>query len=184
MNEKENKQIKLKTAKQNAPPPKPLNVLLVEIRDGEDMNPNLQQDDLQDQNHYGDTSAPWWTLNQLLGPLYGLWNASHNSITRRNRRELCELETAYSGDLNIHHVVFPIPLEPNEENKTKASPLSWKLTASQLAYITSVASGKDAEWAVENAMQWVRDVEKSAQTSEPLPAETCTVYSPPERSSK
>ena len=87
---------------------KPLKVLLVEVRDGGDLDPNLEQDDLQDQSGYGHPPAPWWTLDQLLGPVEGLWNAGHVA-TRRKRRELCELETAYADKLFIHHVVLAIP---------------------------------------------------------------------------
>jgi hypothetical protein len=156
---------------------KPLKVLLVEIRDGADLDPNLEQDDLQDQSGYGNSPAPWWTLDQLLGPVEGLWNAGHVSVTRRNRRELCELETAYADKLFIHHVVFAIPQQLDDKQKPKPSPLSWKLTASQLAYISSVVHGDQStatNLAVEDAMDWVAKAEKSTPHSE-----VCTVANPP-----
>ncbi|MGA2534673.1 MAG: hypothetical protein ABSF53_01570 [Terracidiphilus sp.] len=160
---------------------KPLKVLLVEIRDGADLDPNLQQDNLQDQSGYGNPPAPWWTLDQLLGPLDGLWNAGHVSVTRRNRRELCVLETAYENKLIVHHVVFAIPQQTDDKGKPKPSPLSWKLTASQLAYISSVAHGDqsadmDINKAVEDAMGWVA----KAETSTPSP-EVCSVANAPTR---
>jgi hypothetical protein len=154
---------------------KPLKVLLVEIRDGEDLNPNVNEDDLQDQSGGDPPPAPWWTLNQLLGPLEGLWNAGHVSVTRRNRRELCELETAYEGKLIVHHVVFAIPQELDDKGKAKAAPLSWKLTASQLAYISKTAQSEAADEAVKNAIGWVG----MAETATPSP-EVCTVANAPE----
>lgn len=160
-------------------PAKPLKVLLVEIRDGSDLNPNLEQDDLQDQTGYGRPPAPWWTLDQLLGPLEGLWNAGHVSVTRRNRRELCVLESAYADKLIIHHVVFAIPQQPDDKQKMKPSPLSWKLTASQLAWVSSVAHGdqaKETNLAAENAMDWVARAETSTPSSE-----VCTVANTPVR---
>ncbi|HZL26669.1 MAG TPA: hypothetical protein VFC39_09075, partial [Acidobacteriaceae bacterium] len=117
--------------------------------------------------------APWWTLDQLLGPLEGLWNAGHVSVTRRNRRELCVLETAYQGNLIIHHVVFAIPQQTDGKHKPLPAPLSWKLTASQLAYISSVAHGKLSD-PVKDAMSWVA----KAETSTP-PSEVCTVANAP-----
>jgi len=159
------------------PNAKPLKVLLVEIRDGDDLHPTLKQDSLEDQSGYGHLPAPWWTLNQLLGPLEGLWNAGHESVTRRNRRELCVLETAYQGKLFIHHVVFPIPQQPYGNNKLKSAPLSWKLTASQLAWISSVANGDQShgdpshgivgtDQAVSDAMGWLVKAEADKQSSD------------------
>ena len=157
---------------------KPLKILLVEIRDGEDLDPHVQPDDLQKQTtDDGHPPAPWWTLNQLLGPLDGLWNAGHVSVTRRNRRELCVLETAYEDKLIIHHVVFSIPQQLDDKKNPKPAPLSWKLTASQLAYISSVAHGKKSvatNQAVKVALEWVA----KAETSTP-PSEVCTVANAP-----
>lgn len=153
------------------PPIKPLKVLLVEIRDGDDLDPNVKQDNLEGQSGWGKPPAAWWTLDQLIGPLEGLWNAGHESVTRRNRRELCELETAYEGKLIIHHVVFSITQQTDDNNKQKPAPLSWKLTASQFAWIYSVAdangkmSAKTTE-AVKYALDWVAKAETSTPASE------------------
>jgi hypothetical protein len=87
------------------------------------------------------------------------------------------LETAYAGKLIIHHVVFSIPQQPDDKNKPKPSPLSWKLTASQLAYISSMAHGNRAtktNQAVESAIDWV----SKAETSTPL-SEVCSVANAP-----
>jgi hypothetical protein len=157
------------TSHQPVPPTQPLKVLLVEIRDGDDMDSHVEPDDLQHQTGGGQPPPAWWTLDQVLGPLEGLWNAGHVSVTRRNRRELCELETAYEGKLIIHHVVFAIPQQRDDQQKPKPAPLSWKLTASQLAYISSVAHGDQStatDQAVKNAMDWVAKAETSTPSSE------------------
>lgn len=161
------------------PTTKPLKVLLVEIRDGDDLDPHFEPDDLQHQSGGDHPPAPWWTLDQMLGPLEGLWNAGHVSVTRRNRRELCILETAYEDKLIIHHVVFAIPQQLDDKQKPKPAPLSWKLTASQLAYISSVAHGDQSaatDQAVKDAMRWVAKAETSTPSSE-----VCTVANAPTR---
>ena len=150
--------------------PRPLKILLVEIRDGTDVDPSVKPDDLkhQVQGVDGPPSA-WSTVDQLLGPLDGLWNAGHVSVTGRNRRELCVLEKAYVGKLFIHHVVFAIPGQVDENGQAKPAPLSWKLTASQLAYISSVADGDEKTAtgiAVKNALDWVVTAETSTLTPE------------------
>ncbi|HEY5330091.1 MAG TPA: hypothetical protein VIJ79_09425 [Acidobacteriaceae bacterium] len=155
------------------PAPKPLKVLLVEIRDGQDLDPHVQPDDLQHQTDGPPPPAPWWTMDQMMGPLEGLWNAGHVSVTRRNRRELCVLETAYRDNLIVHHVVFAIPQQTDGKHKPLPAPLSWKLTASQLAYISSAAHGK-LSGPVKDAMSWVA----KAETSTP-PSEVCTVANAP-----
>lgn len=159
---------------QPVPTKKPLKVLLVEIRDGDDMNPHVEPDDLQHQSAGPPPPDAWWTLDQLLGPLEGLWNAGHVSVTRRNRRELCVLETAYEDKLIIHHVVFGIPQQLDDKQKPKPAPLSWKLTASQLAYISSVAQSAATDHAVEDAMGWVAKAETSTPSSE-----VCSVTNAP-----
>jgi hypothetical protein len=159
---------------QPVPASKPLKVLLLEIRDGDDLNPQFDPDDLQDQTGRGKPPAAWWTLDQLLAPLEGLWNAGHESVTRRNRRELCVLETAYEDKLIIHHVVFAIPQQLDDKQKPKPAPLSWKLTASQLAYISSVDQSAATDKAVKDAMNWVAKAETSMPSSE-----VCTVANAP-----
>ena len=159
------------------PTTKPLKVLLVEIRDGDDLDPYFEPDDLRHQSGGNRPPAAWWLLDQLLGPLEGLWNAGHVSVTRRNRRELCVLETAYEDNLIIHHVVFAIPQQLDDKQKPKPAPLSWKLTASQLAYISSVVYGDQSaatDQAVKDAMGWVA----KAETSTPS-AEVCNVANAP-----
>ena len=170
MDKRVDDQLQAEAGHQHVPATKPLKVLLVEIRDGADLDPNVEQDD-------GQPPAAWWTLDQLLGPLEGLWNAGHVSVTRRNRRELCVLESAYEDKLIIHHVVFAIPQQLDDKQKPKPAPLSWKLTASQLAYISSVVNGDQSaatDQAVKDAMDWVAKAETSTPSSE-----VCTVANAP-----
>jgi hypothetical protein len=77
--------------------------------------------------------------------------------------------------LIVHHVVFAIPQELDDKGKAKAAPLSWKLTASQLAYISKTAQSEAADEAVKNAIGWVG----MAETATPSP-EVCTVANAPE----
>lgn len=76
----------------------------------------------------------------MVAPAQAMYLAGHESITRRNRRELCLLEsdlaprrsdnsksnTQYGG-LSIHHVVFSID--------DAHSALSWHLTEAQKDFI-------------------------------------------------
>jgi hypothetical protein len=80
---------------------------------------------------------------------------------------------AYAQD-----VVFAIPQQRDEQQKPKPAPLSWKLTASELAYISSVAHGdqsKATDAAVTNAMDWVAKAETSTPSSE-----VCNVANAPQ----
>jgi hypothetical protein len=150
-----------------------LKILLVEIRDSDDMNSDINDDDLAHQTgqatdlHGRAAPKPWSTFSQVVAPLVGMWNAGHKSTTRRNRRELCLLEHAYSnGKLEIHHVIFGIPSQidrpEDKENGIsatyKASPLSWKLTEGQKEYIRQRAdeeqSTKDS---LADAVRWLTD---------------------------
>ncbi len=159
-------------------PPKvklPLRILLIEIRDGDDLNPAENQDDWNHQTglvREAGTSGPTpWTDNtQVLAPLLGMWNAGHVSVTRRNRRELCLMEGAAKGKLDVHHVVLGIPAQPvaNRADEFKVAPLSWKLTADQKHYIERWATqGIPTQRSLVNAIDWVKD--QLAHTTAPAP---------------
>jgi hypothetical protein len=150
-------------------PLKRLRILLVEIRDGDDMNPTKNIDDWNHQvgsdlETGADQPMPWKIFNEIVSPLEGLWNAGHVSTTRRNRRELCLLERTYyrrhQDNLEIHHIVLGIPSEPepNKPNQFRTPPLSWKLTASQGTYIHdwAVAPDKPTQTMIADAIEWVR----------------------------
>jgi hypothetical protein len=163
-----------KEAAESAPAGRPvrpiqrLRVLLVEIRDGDDMNPTQNIDDWNHQvGHNLETGAdqpkPWKAFDQMDSPLEGLWNAGHVSTTRRNRRELCLLERTYynraQDNLEVHHVVLGIPPEPEprQPDRFKTPPLNWKLTANQNKYLHDWATTADkpTQSMIADAIDWV-----------------------------
>jgi hypothetical protein len=85
-----------------------------------------------------------------------MWAAGHESISMRNRRELCILEQAYQDRLDIHHVVFTIKNDPDQ-----LSPLSWNLTIAQRDMITDRVRGTKGDretnqW-IDGAIHWIAD---------------------------
>ena len=137
--------------------PSPRNILLIEIRDGSDIDPTNNQDDLRNQN--SPDAKDWGTFSQLTGPLLGMWNAGHISVSRRNRRELSMLEKAYADRLHLRHVVFTIPPDGD-----RIDPLNWHLTERQRKYVEACAASplgtsacaKATNDAVTNAIRWVK----------------------------
>ena len=145
-------------------PDGPIKILLVEIRDGDDMDPTQNEDDLDHQTgkslaKYAQQPKAWTNATQAVAPLEGMWRAGHESITRRNRRELCLFTKNYSSQIEIHHVVLGIPSAPVEgkAGRTKAAPLNWKLTKAQLQYIESWATADDTptQATISQALHWV-----------------------------
>jgi hypothetical protein len=145
-----------------------LRILLVEIRDGDDMNPTKNIDDWnhqvgRDLETGADQPSPWKVFNQIASSPEGLWNAGHVSTTRRNRRELCLLERTYysraQDNLEIHHVVLGIPPEPEprKPDHFKTPPLNWKLTTSQEKYLHdwAITPDKPTQSMIEDAIDWV-----------------------------
>jgi hypothetical protein len=175
--------------------PQKLKVLLVEIRDGEDLNPIENMDDWKHQNGLdleigAKQPNPWTTGSQIGAPLLGMWNAGHVSVTRRNRRELCSLEKAFAIDdlIEIHHVVMGITSEPmtGKPGQYKSAPLSWKLTASQKQYIQDWAEQRDkpTQQTIDEAIRWVKKnmPEKNKLTAlSPLKVDHNHKNSPPAR---
>jgi hypothetical protein len=147
--------------------------LLIEIRDDDGTNVNTDRDDLADQSG---GAHSWTPLSQLTGIAEGLWNAGHVSISRRNRRELCILETAYHDrGLDIHHVVFTIPT-----GKDHLSPLSWNLTSNQLASIINRIRTKETTDAIRESIRWVT----KARIPQSVPEDdVCRVWQEPPTSS-
>ncbi len=117
-------------------------ILVVEIRDSNDLRANEQADDLQHQAPKSD----WGLAGQATGPLVAFYQAGHSSVTVRNRRELCFLEHALNDQARISHVVFDYAKGPGD-----VQPLSWHLTARQLDDIASrLEKVRDkAHWATE-----------------------------------
>jgi hypothetical protein len=98
-----------------------------------------------------------------------MYLAGHESITRRNRRELCTLEDKLGqspSQVVIRHVVFPIHDEQ--------AALSWHLTQRQIAYIRDAINQKEAQKALNDAAVWFKGLQNR---SDKLPTtETCHVY--------
>jgi hypothetical protein len=147
-----------------------LKILLIEIRDGDDMNPTKNIDDWNHQTSQDleagvDPPKQWNIFDQIVSPLEGLWNAGHVSTTRRNRRELCILERTYYGreqdNLEIHHVILGIPSEPKPRRpgQFRTPPLSWKLTEEQNKYLHdwAIAPGKSTQSMIDDAIEWVSE---------------------------
>jgi hypothetical protein len=117
-------------------------ILLIEIRNGNDVHADRSPDSYSCQTEHCETPSttptPWGPWRQLSAPPQAMYLAGHESITRRNRRELCLLERKLvptikeDGKLSgavIHHVVFPIS-DPD-------AALSWHLTSRQQEVIRS-----------------------------------------------
>ncbi len=137
----------------------PLAILLIEIRNGDDLDPLSNVDDYNFQTHPQDKHS-WTAISQLSAPPGALWKAGHESVTRRNRLGLCLLETTYLDRLVVHHVVFNYdPASPSPEAKNPRDviqPLNWHLTAAERKQITDKASDNNTAAAIENARNWVR----------------------------
>ena len=123
--------------------------MLFEIRDDDGLTVE-DEDDLADQQANSNDERGWTQLDQLSAPLNGMWAAGHESISMRNRRELCILEKAYQDRLDIHHVVFTIP-----NDKDELSPLSWNLTTYQRRAIAQRAWSVETKDAMEGAIRWI-----------------------------
>ena len=155
--------VPLPAAQAVALPAPPLAILLIEIRNGDDLNPLSNVDDYNFQTHPENKHA-WTAISQLTAPPGALWKAGHESVTRRNRLGLCLLETTYLDRLVVHHVVFNYdPAPPNPENKNQTDeiqPLNWHLTAGERKQITDKASDGYTDAAINNAKDWVSSILK------------------------
>lgn len=101
-------------------------------------------------------NSHWRVLQQLETPPEALWAAGHTSFTRRNRRELCLLETAYADKLSIHHVVFDY-----ENPDGEYQPLNWHLTKNQMQLIRLLAGSQELPNAPED--EWTKQARKMAE---------------------
>jgi hypothetical protein len=135
-----------------------LNVLLLEIRNGYDIDLSDNPDSYGHQGHMqwdaksqswkeaqGKDPGRWGPVGQLLAPPKAAIQAGFNSVTRRNRRELETLEAAHRGSLFIQHIVldYQQAITPDKKDKSKVDsgesevdqPLSWHLTQRQEDWI-------------------------------------------------
>lgn len=127
----------------------PLKIVLFEIRD-DDGTAVADEDSLAGQSENASDQRGWTQVNQLMAPLTAMWDAGHESISMRNRRELCSFEKAYATRMDIHHVVFTIPNDTDQ-----LSPLSWNLTTYQRKAIGHRVWDGDTRATIEDAMQWI-----------------------------
>jgi len=148
-NEKDPKK-KSACEKELAKPLVPVRIVLAEIRNSGDPDNDIPVP----------SKDPWNIGDQLLGPLLGLWNGGHESVTQRNRVALDLLQQAYPTDkLQLQRVVLADNCSGKDENcqnydKDKTDPLNWSLTPAQRAEICeSSRSIKDDYHAV---LQWFR----------------------------
>jgi hypothetical protein len=131
-------------------------ILLIEIRNGSDVYSDRSPDSYSCQEaHCTTSSAPtaWGPLRQLTAPPQAMYLAGHESITRRNRRELCILEQSlaprpvgkdkWTGGVILHHVVFPV--------YDGDAALSWHLTSKQKDFLRSVIPD-EGRW---DGQKWV-----------------------------
>lgn len=169
-------------------------ILLIEIRNGSDVYSDRSPDSYSCQNAHCTTTSvptPWGPWRQFTAPPQAMYLAGHESITRRNRRELCILETdlAPVQDRNghwhgvvIHHVVFSV-------NDGDAA-LSWHLTQTQKDFLRSVVPDERCDGSkcvdinvpgaeqtmksLHDALGWFAATQKDPNV--PHPEDVCRVY--------
>jgi hypothetical protein len=177
------------------PPGQIQTILLIEIRNGSDVYSDLSPDSYRCQLEHCTTPdsvpTPWGPWRQLAAPAQAMYLAGHESITRRNRRELCLLETdlAPRTDKNnntsgvlIHHVVFPIDdsdaalswhLTPKQQKLIRSAAPAMKCDAAKCADVNG-SSDKGTVESVEDAVKWFNEAQQHPDT--PPETKPCRVY--------
>ena len=141
----------------------PLRVLLIEIRNTDDINTSDSPDSygfqsgLKWQNGKWDEQAEkkqrFGPIDQIAAPPEAALYAGFSSVTRRNRRELDTLRSALCGSLDLDHVVLDYQqkiktkgdtTETDEGESEVDQPLSWHLTRRQQEWIEG-KTGKEAK---------------------------------------
>jgi hypothetical protein len=170
-------------------------ILLIEIRNGNDVYSDRSPDSYSCQTEHctapSSVPTPWGPWRQIAAPPQAMNLAGHESITRRNRRELCLLESKLVPGIDqekklsgvtIHHVVFPI--------SDSDAALSWHLTSKQKRFIRSAApaercdgtncvdvngsSDKQTLRSLEDAVKWFSEAQQHPEA--PPQADLCRVY--------
>jgi hypothetical protein len=153
--------------------PKGQPILLIEIRNGGDVYSDRSPESYSCQSTHctapNSKPTPWGPWRQLVAPAQAMYLAGHESITRRNRRELCTLEEnlRYGQDHSevvIRHVVVPI--------QDEEAALSWHLTQRQVIHIRGAI--QKAHGALDDASTWFKAFD--THSSAPAQTETCQVY--------
>ena len=123
-----------------------LRVLLIEIRNGDDLDSYDSPDSYAHQsglkygNHGWTPQADrqrWGAMDQAIAPEEAALNAGLGSVTRRNRRELDILKMAYKDRLDLQHLVIDYQKASSEMHQ----PLSWHLTTRQQGWISGAMQG-------------------------------------------
>jgi hypothetical protein len=142
-------------------------ILLIEIRDGPDLNADISPESYVQQKQISNPPCNptpckqpkphgWGTADQFKAPLGAFWDSGHEAVTRRNRRELEVLLDSMSteGGVSFLHIVLDYrePQSPPPPDKSRgdararpllkvgsSQPLSWYLTPSQKNLITRSA---------------------------------------------
>ncbi|HTF71149.1 MAG TPA: hypothetical protein VK638_51625 [Edaphobacter sp.] len=117
-------------------------ILLIEIRDGSDLDAKVSPEDQANEPHKPLKQPPfvWSASEQLTAPLGACWSAGHEAVSGRNRRELEVLMNLLaSNHVVFKHIVLDYKnKEDSDEGTTKApqgsaKALSWFLTPLQVA---------------------------------------------------
>jgi Patatin-like phospholipase len=135
-------------------PQHPLRVLLIEIRNTDDINVNDSPDSYGYQaglkwnegawSKQAESKRRFGPLDQLAAPPEAALYAGFSSVTRRNRRELQTLQRSLCGSLELDHVVLdyqqrteykPGTAEIDQDESEVDQPLSWHLTQRQQDWI-------------------------------------------------
>lgn len=147
-------------------PSRPLRVLLIEIRNTDDLDISDSPDSYANQaglkwNSKKQTWHPdqasgrqrFGPMDQALAPPEAAIAAGFSSTTRRNRRELDTLEDALCGSLELNHVVLdyqqatitnPATEQVIRGESEVAQPLSWHLTKREKNWIEGTGNLESA----------------------------------------
>jgi hypothetical protein len=113
-----------------------LRIVLVEIRNSGDVSAPWV---VEKNDAHSDSGGPGNLLTQLGAPVIGLWQAGHESVTKRTRAALAQLEHALYGRLEIHRVMIA---DFNAQDRVHTDPLSWSLTPIQRREVQDSAENK------------------------------------------
>lgn len=134
----------LAAAFQDDPPrPKPIRILLVEIRDSWDLDSRTSPE-AECTKEVG--CKPWGTAQQIAAPLDTFWRTGHVSISRRDRRELMILKEALKPEIEFTEAPFPFEGNP---------PLSWHLSSREIKTIrNSIADSQFHQKYIMPVLDW------------------------------
>jgi hypothetical protein len=113
-------------------------ILLIEIRDGSDLDARQSPEELADAPVKPGKKPPyiWDTSQQVTAPLGAFWSAGHEAVSRRNRRELEVLMNLLaSKHVIFDHIVLDYEDDSGTAKQSSSQPLSWSLTPNQISRI-------------------------------------------------